>query len=94
MSTFSMYAIPGMIGVVLTVASRIAIELVRSRKPHIVVPCKEELDSYDDDAPVSVTASRRVVVKCQGALDHIGVHYGVAGKDKHDVWWSKRVKKL
>lgn len=80
----STYVIPGVIGVIVTIVVIYVFELVRSRKPTIIVPCGETLKSHVTDD---------VIVRCQGAEDHIGVHYGVAGNDRHDVWWSKRVKK-
>lgn len=84
------YVIPGLVGVILTIITMYVFELTRTRKPSIVVPCKEELDSYADDRNYS---TRRIVAKCQGAADHVGVHYGTAGNDSYDVWWSKREKK-
>ena len=76
---------------IVTIVAIYVFELVRSRKPTIIVPCDETLKSYAADH--TTHSDDRVIVRCQGAKDHIGVHYGVAGNDRHDVWWSKRVKK-
>jgi len=75
------------IGAILFALAILVFEMVRSRKPKVVVLCSSKLNVKiypNDDSPM-------VTVPCQRQEDHNGLHAGTSGAS--DYWWQPREKK-